>query len=105
VRRIEERHLWVNAVADALAALQRVLRQPGRYLDGPQGHSPGIEPEDQRDTLAAAMRLLPRGARTDLGRILDRLDHEYERRTLPAPGPASDWARGRGWWWRRMREL
>ncbi|MFI6262117.1 hypothetical protein [Micromonospora sp. NPDC051006] len=82
-----------------------MLRQSGRYLNGPQGLDPGIEPEDHRDTLAEVLRLLPAAPRADLGRVVDRLDREYERRTLPAAWPPTEWERGRGWWWRRMREL
>ncbi|MET8832834.1 hypothetical protein ABZV78_02810 [Micromonospora sp. NPDC004540] len=104
VRRLEERHYHVNAVHRALAGYVAVLRQPGRYLSGPQHLSPGIEPEDDRDLLAEVLPRLPAAARADLGRIVDRLDREYHRRTVPVPWPVRDWERGAGWWWRRLRE-
>lgn len=64
--------------------------------------SPGIEVEDARDDLERAMLHLPLGAKRDLGRLITRIDEEFERRTLPEPNyieSAMD-----GWWWTRMRE-
>ena len=84
----------------ALYRCECAFRQPGRYLEGPT-MSPDVE--DARDDLADIMRLLPSGARRDLGRLVERIDAEFERRTLPNPGPVSDWAAGR-WWWHRIRE-
>ncbi|MFD5743336.1 hypothetical protein ACFXJM_13670 [Streptomyces massasporeus] len=49
------------------------------------------------------LRYLPGGARADLGRLVARIDAEFERRTLPDPGWASEWTAGRWWWW-RIRE-
>jgi hypothetical protein len=102
VRRVEAEHLWPDAVADALSRFEWAFMQPGRYLTGP-GESPGIEIEDARDDLAVALRYLPRGARADLGRLVERIDVEFERRTLPNPGRVSEWTAGRWWWW-RIRE-
>ncbi|MFF3934837.1 hypothetical protein ACFYZV_01530 [Streptomyces phaeofaciens] len=102
VRRVEAEHMWPDAVADALNRFDWAFRQPGRYLTGP-GESPGIEIEDGRDDLEEALRHLPRGARADLGRLVERIDVEFERRTLPNPGWVSEWTAGRWWWW-RIRE-
>jgi hypothetical protein len=92
-------------VAVALARFENVFRQPGRYLNGPQDMSPGIEIEDVRDDLEMVLERLPPGARVDLGRLVQRIDEEFERRTLPNPGPVTTrWNSGRWWWW-RIREL
>ncbi len=45
---------------------------------------------------------LPPGAKRDLGRLITRIDEEFERRTLPEPS-SLEWAM-MGWWWTRMRE-
>jgi hypothetical protein len=104
VRRVEDEHGYPNMVANALVRCELAFRQPGRYLNGPKGWDPGIEIEDARDDLEAVMRCLPSGARADLGRLVQRIDEEFERRTLPDPGPASGRTAGRWWWW-RIREL
>ncbi|MYX14510.1 hypothetical protein GTY67_14000 [Streptomyces sp. SID8374] len=44
----------------------------------------------------------PPGARKDLGRLIARLDEEFERRTLPDPENV-EWATD-DWWWTGMRE-
>ncbi|MGX1274608.1 hypothetical protein [Streptomyces phaeoluteigriseus] len=91
-----------NAVAHALARFEGALQQPGRYLNASVAYSPGIEVEDARDDLEWAMLRLPPGARRDLGRLVTRMDEEFERRTLPE---ASNIERAHfGWWWTRMRE-
>ncbi|MFD5163549.1 hypothetical protein ACFWMJ_36795 [Streptomyces hawaiiensis] len=102
VRRVEAEHLWPDAVAVALHRFECAFRQPGRFLDGPYD-SPGIEIEDGRDDLEVALRYLPGGARADLGRLVARIDAEFERRTLPNPGRVGEWTAGRWWWW-RIRE-
>ncbi|MEU6474273.1 hypothetical protein ABZ927_30005 [Streptomyces massasporeus] len=102
IRRVEAEHLWPGAVAVALSRFERAFRQPGRYLSDPY-ESPGIEIEDGRDDLDEVLRHLPGGARADLGRLVARIDAEFERRTLPDPGWASEWTAGRWWWW-RIRE-
>ncbi|MFB7498708.1 hypothetical protein ACFC09_29175 [Streptomyces sp. NPDC056161] len=94
--------MWPNAVADALSRFEWAFEQPGRYLNASEAYSPGIEVEDARDDLEQAMRLLPAGAKRDLGRLVTRIDEEFERRTLPEPNNA-EWAMT-GWWWTRMRE-
>lgn len=45
---------------------------------------------------------LPPGAKRDLGRLIARIDEEFERRTLPEPNNI-EWTMA-GWWWTRMRE-
>ncbi|MEU2541574.1 hypothetical protein [Streptomyces iakyrus] len=102
VRRVEAERLWPDAVAVALSRFESAFRQPGRYLEGPY-ESPGIEIEDGRDDLEEVLRHLPTGARADLGRLVERIDAEFERRTLPNPGWVSEWTAGRWWWW-RLRE-
>lgn len=102
VRRVEAEHLWPNAVANALSRFEWAFQQPGRCLAGP-ADCPGIEIEDGRDDLDEALRYLPQGARADLGRLVERIDIEFERRTLPNPGWVSGWTAGRWWWW-RIRE-
>lgn len=101
MRRVEAQYLWPDAVANALSRFEWAFKQPGRYLTGPS-ESPGIEIEDGRDDLEVALRHLPKGARADLGRLVERIDMEFERRTLPNPGWVSGWTAGR--WWRRIRE-
>ncbi len=101
VRRVEAEHLWPGAVAATLSHFERAFREPGRYLSGPY-ESPGIEIEDGRGDLDEVLRHLPGGARVDLGRLVARIDAEFERRTLPDPDWASEWTAGR-WWW-RIRE-
>ena len=86
-----------------MSRFEWAFRQPGRYLDASEVYEPGLEVEDARDVLDEAMRWLPPGARADLGRLVERIDREFERRTLPDPGPFSDWTAGRWWWW-RIRE-
>jgi hypothetical protein len=101
IRRVEDQQRRPNAVADALACIEWVFKQPGRYLDASAFDSPGLG--DARDDLAWAMRCLPPGAQRDLGRLITRIDTELEHRTLPDPYlselPMS------GWWWTRMRDL
>ncbi|WP_393073315.1 hypothetical protein [Streptomyces sp. LN704] len=92
--------MWPNAVANALSCLERAFNQPGRYLDASEFESPGVG--DARDDLEWAMRNLPPGAQRDLGRLITRIDEEFERRTLPDPNNIE--LAVFGWWWTRMRE-
>ncbi|MFJ4851471.1 MULTISPECIES: hypothetical protein [unclassified Streptomyces] len=94
--------MWPNTVADALSRFERAFKQPGRCLNASEAVSPGMEVEDARDDLECAMRLLPPGAKRDLGRLVTHIDEEFERRTLPEPNNI-EWAM-EGWWWTRMRE-
>ncbi|WP_157547397.1 hypothetical protein [Micromonospora aurantiaca (nom. illeg.)] len=45
----------------------------------------------------------PPAARADLLRVVEPLDREFRRRTVPVPWPVNDWERG--WGWRRLREI
>jgi hypothetical protein len=104
VRRVEDDLRWgPDLVFGALARFEWTFRQPGRYLNLSATVDPGLEVEDARDDLEEVLRRLPAGARKDLGRLVRRIDAEFERRTLPDPGPVSDWAAGRRWW-QRIRE-
>lgn len=94
--------MWPNAVARALSRFEWAFKQPGRYLNASEAPSPGIEVEDARDDLELAMLHLPRGARRDLGRLVTRIDEEFERRTLAEPNNVE--LAMFGWWWTRMRE-
>lgn len=100
IRRVEEQRLRPDLVATALTQFEWAFRQPGRYLNASQVWEPGLEIEDARDDLEEVMRYLPRGARADLGRLITRIDDEFERRTLPDPGQMHEWTAGRWWWWR-----
>ncbi|MFB7383015.1 hypothetical protein ACFC26_07230 [Kitasatospora purpeofusca] len=91
--------MWPNAVAKAISCFEWAFSQPGRYLDGSAFDSPGVG--DARDDLEWAMLYLPPGAEQDLGRLITRIDEEFERRTLPEPN-CSQWATH--WWWTRVRE-
>ena len=102
VRRVEDDLQWApDLVFRALAVCEWALKHPGRYLDATVWDSPGIG--DARDELDEIWQRLPAGARKDLGRLIQRIDAELERRTLPDPAPVSGWAVGR-WWWQRIRE-
>jgi hypothetical protein len=94
--------MWPNAVAIALSRFEWAFMQPVRYLNASEAVSPGIEVEDARDDLERAMWHLPPGAKRDLGRLITRIDEEFERRTLPEPNNV-EWST-LGWWWTRMRE-
>ncbi|MFJ2821924.1 hypothetical protein ACIO7M_12505 [Streptomyces toxytricini] len=94
--------MWPNAVAHALSRFECAFEQPGRYLNASEVCSPGLEVEDARDDLEQAMLHLPTGARRDLGRLITRIDEEFERRTLPEPNNIE--LEMCGWWWTRMRE-
>ncbi|WP_053800239.1 hypothetical protein [Streptomyces rimosus] len=99
----DERLSRPDLVVDALSRFERAFRQPGRFLNASEVWQPGLEIEDARDDLEEVLRHLPRGARADLGRLVARIDTEYERRTLPDPGWVPEWTAGRWWWW-RIRE-
>ncbi|MCX4515650.1 hypothetical protein OHA27_36225 [Streptomyces sp. NBC_01619] len=91
-----------NAVAIALSRFEWAFKQRGRHLNASEAYSPGIEVEDARDDLERAMLHLPHGAKRDLGRLVTRIDEEFERRTLPEPNYIE--LAMFGWWWTRMRE-
>ncbi|GAA3449600.1 hypothetical protein GCM10018962_14330 [Dactylosporangium matsuzakiense] len=103
IRRVEDECYWPNAVWSSLEQYKLLLRQPGRYLNGDESSSPGIEAEDGRDLIASVLTRLPRGARRDLERLIAPLDKDFVRRTVPRLS-WTDWAAGR-WWYQRDREL
>ncbi|MFJ3932013.1 MULTISPECIES: hypothetical protein [unclassified Streptomyces] len=103
VRRVEEQRLRPGLVAEALDRFAAAFSRSGRYLDASEVWQPGLEIEDARDDLDDVMRHLPEGARADLGRLVARIDAEFERRTLPDPGRVPVSTAGRWWWW-RLRE-
>ncbi|GHJ91455.1 hypothetical protein SNE510_09740 [Streptomyces sp. NE5-10] len=102
IRRVEDQEMRPNAIALALSRFERAFKQPGRYLNASEAPSPGLEVEDARDDLEWAMLHLPPGAQRDLGRLITRIDAEFERRTLPEPHHIE--LAVFGWWWTRMRE-
>jgi hypothetical protein len=76
------------------------FKQPGRYLNSSAFDSPGVG--DARGDLEWAMLHLPPGAKRDLGRLMARIDKEFQRRTLPELN-CIEWETT-CWWWSRMRE-
>ncbi|MEU4399028.1 hypothetical protein [Micromonospora orduensis] len=60
---------------------------------------------DQRDVLGEALRRLPAAARRELQRLVDPLDEEFLRKTLPDARAAerSTW-NAQAWWRQRLRE-
>ncbi|WP_280703553.1 hypothetical protein [Kitasatospora sp. GP82] len=106
VRKVEEDRLWAGAVAAALAECRWYLGQPGRYVPVPDTACSCCDPLVARELLEDVLRWLPRGARTDLERLVSRLDDDFECRTVPRPASwlPSPW--GAGIWWRqRLLEL
>ncbi|MFE0641166.1 hypothetical protein ACFW2Y_06080 [Streptomyces sp. NPDC058877] len=91
-----------NAVAIALSRFEWAFKRSGRYLNASEACSPGMEVEDARDDLEQAVLRLPSGAQRDLGRLIARIDAEFERRTLPEPHHIE--LAVFGWWWTRTRE-
>ncbi|GLW53776.1 hypothetical protein [Kitasatospora phosalacinea] len=99
VHRIEALGLGPGAVAEALHQYEGFLRRPGRYLYVPWPTCPCCDPLYARDVLETALHRLPRPARTPLRVLVDRLDEEFRRRTLPDPLAAHP----APWWHRRLR--
>jgi hypothetical protein len=54
-----------------------------------------------RDALEAVARCLPSPARAEMRRLLNRLDEDFRRRTLPDSLPRTSWADEPLPWWRR----
>lgn len=100
IRRVEDQGTRPNTVARALSCFEWAFNEHGRYLDASAFDSPGVG--DARDDLEWAMLHLPPGAKRDLGRLITRIDEEFERRTLPEPN-YNEWATTH-WWWTRVRE-
>ncbi|MFF3115467.1 hypothetical protein ACFVSN_40580 [Kitasatospora sp. NPDC057904] len=85
IRRLEHERLWTGAVAGALSECRRYLSQSGRVLPEPETGCDECNPILARDLLQAVLLWLPVGARVDLGRLVARLDAEFDRRTVLRP--------------------
>lgn len=85
VWRLEARRFWPGYLREALIQYEGFLRQPGRWLYVPLADCPCHDVVGGRDNLQAMLKALPPRARRDLGRIVVKLDAEFERRTLPDP--------------------
>ncbi|MFD7656243.1 hypothetical protein ACFV4N_19915 [Actinosynnema sp. NPDC059797] len=105
IEALAARRLWSGDVSGALERYRRFLRQPGRRLHVPWPDCPSSDPVEARDELEAVLRVLPRGARAELRRVIAPLDDEFERRTLPDPkaGSLSSW-HAAAWWRQRLHE-
>jgi hypothetical protein len=99
-------HVRPGRTAAFLLAYRKFLRQPGRKLRPESSNCacPGCRYEDVaevRDALEAVARYLPSPARAEMRRLLDRLDEDFRRRTLPDSLPLTSWADEPLPWWRR----
>lgn len=107
VARLQLRHPEIGSVATALVGYRRAIRGAGRWLDLGLDDCPcsTCDPVDQRDVLGDALRLLSVAARRELRRVVDALDEEFLRKTLPDPRAAelSAW-HAQAWWRQRLRE-
>ncbi|BBH68273.1 hypothetical protein ACTI_49580 [Actinoplanes sp. OR16] len=96
VRSAEDWYFWPNATADSLDAYRLFLKRPGRIIrGGPDVYDAG----DARNDLHEILLRLPPVPRRELERLLEPLDAEYLRRTLPAQW-WSEYGAGR-WWYQR----
>ncbi|KAB2347060.1 hypothetical protein F8566_22555 [Actinomadura rudentiformis] len=97
----DPRQLWSPDITGVLDDYERFLKQPDRWLYVPRP-DPYCGPIRARDRLQRELDHLPGRARSDLHRIVRRLDAEFRRRTLPDPDPDLDeWQPG-AWWQRRL---
>ena len=105
--RLQLRHPGIGSVATALASYRRAVRRPGRWLDLRLDRCPcpSCDPVDQRDVLEEALRRLPPAASRELRRIVNALDEEFLRKTLPDPSAfrLSAW-HAQAWWRQRLQE-
>ncbi|WP_031519136.1 hypothetical protein [Streptomyces sp. NRRL F-5123] len=102
VRRVEARRFGPGFLKGALATYEGFLRQPGRVLYPPRADCPCCDVLDARDDVQDVLHALPPRARRELGRVVARLDAEFERRTLPDPfaaGQPASWRHRRRPWW------
>jgi hypothetical protein len=97
---MEVGRLWPGAVAEALRECRLYLAQPGRCLQAPDTACECCDPLIARDLLDDALSWLPRGARADLLRLVDRLDDEFDRRAVALPEFREPGPLGTGCWWR-----
>ncbi|QFZ18277.1 hypothetical protein [Saccharothrix syringae] len=89
----------------AFEGYRRFLRRPGRWLHVPFHDCPCCDPVHARDELELALIRLPPRARAELRRLVEPLDAEFRRRTLPDPlAVGGDFWLSRAWWHRRLRE-
>lgn len=103
-------HVRPGRTAAFLLKYREFLRQPGgkfRLEESGCPSCPGCMYEDVaivRDALETVARLLPPSARTELRRLLSRLDKDFRRRTFPAYIPQRSHATGEllPWWHRRI---
>ncbi|UGQ14685.1 hypothetical protein LO772_14530 [Yinghuangia sp. ASG 101] len=81
-------------MAAALQECRWYLAEPGPVLPEPFTGCDCCNPILARDLLQAVLLWLPAGGRADLGRVVARLDAEFDRRAVPCPGlvtPDSPW--------------
>ncbi|WP_433202542.1 hypothetical protein ACQP00_32540 [Dactylosporangium sp. CS-047395] len=101
-------HVRPGHTAYLLRRYRRFLRRPGRvlWLEAAECSCGDCQYDDMavvRDGLEEMARRLPPAASTELRRLLDRLDDEFERRTVPDPVPRTG-RRGEElpWWHLRV---
>ncbi|MET7950800.1 hypothetical protein [Micromonospora sp. NPDC005324] len=108
IARLERGQPGIGSVATALDGYRRTIRRSGRWLDLSPDNCPcpGCgNAVEQRDVLGDALRRLPAAARRELQRVVDPLDEEFLRKTLPDPRAAklSSW-HAQAWWRQRLTE-
>ncbi|MET8233044.1 hypothetical protein ABZS77_20480 [Micromonospora sp. NPDC005298] len=107
ILRLERENPGLGSTAAALADYRHAVRRSGRWLDLPPDYCTcdTCDVVDQRDVLGVALRRLPPAARRELQRLVDPLDEEFLRKTLPDPLAAvrSDW-HAQAWWRQRLWE-
>jgi hypothetical protein len=105
VIRLQLRNPDIGSVATALAGYRRAVRRPGRWLDLRLDGCPcpSCDPVYQRDVLEDALCRLPPTASRELRRIVNALDEEFLRKTLPDPSASrlSAW-HAQAWWRQRL---
>ncbi|GIE34885.1 hypothetical protein Ait01nite_079300 [Actinoplanes italicus] len=100
-------HVRPGRTGPFLKDYRAFLRRPGRRLRLEASicpSCPGCQYMDLalvRDALETITRLLPPPARGEMRRLLNRLDQEFRRRTLPDSHPRSSWAGETLPWWHR----
>lgn len=100
-------HIRPGNTAYFLTLYGDFLRQSGgrlRLVTSECPSCPGCQYLDVavvRDGLEAVTQVLPPRARTELCRLLNRLDHDFRRRTLPDSSPRLRWTGEPLPWWHR----